>query len=145
MDRSDRVEVFVFVIGILCAVLWARDAIGVVHGAFFPVLDPTLTITQISESDGETSIIQGKAKKVRDCEYIPGSLRWYEGTPARGVLKPATFLDKPKERDTGWTEWEGIRVLLGPTAILENSYATVQHACGWPWPITSIYYQSAAR
>lgn len=114
------------------------------EGKYFPVVDPSLRITAIRADDGDGSIVSGTAFKARgECNFILGSLKWYLGTPERWVRVNAFFTDPPEVRSGGWHSWSGLRVALSPSQVVHNSFATVEHDCGAPWPVVSIYYQSA--
>lgn len=122
-------------------------SIGKLEGKLFPVLDPMLTIMNIEAADpgiNTTTKMDGRAYKKRECTYIAGSLRWYLGKPGGAYIEiDANFTDPPKLRENEeWTDWEGIIVDLNLVEVQQNSFATVQHDCGLPWPTESMFFNS---
>lgn len=136
-------------VALACAIMFAPSLggwIGRMEGSFFPVLHPTLTITDAQAREGET-VLKGHATKVRECSYIQGSLRWYLGEQGGfRVFVPSRFEDPPTLRGEGETEWTGIVVVgVSRNQVEALSFATVQHDCGWPWLTESIFFTSEAR
>lgn len=119
-----------------------EDPIGRLEGEIATVIDPSLTITNYAVDDAGLTKLTGYATKVRECDYVNGSLEWYFGTPDRNVGVTSYFDDKPAINNPGVLEWEAIIVGLSEERIKSNSFATVKHDCGWPWLTISTFYSS---
>lgn len=96
-------------------------------GAVWPVVS-VLEISNVTAEDVDglpSSLISGKARKLRDCKYR--GVTFYLGGPD-GVPIEAKFLDKPQEREVGELFWSGLLVGVTPDRLWEV-YGEVTHWC----------------
>lgn len=141
--RRDNVALVVSVL--LAGYFWAHEYMPRIEGNAFPVVTPArLGGFEVTPPPPYRSTWQASAEKLRDCEYIQGSLSWYLGPQdGRRVQVPATFTDPPQVRGVGLLHWEGLRIDLAPDLVRTNSHALVRHQCPWRfWETETVFYSS---
>lgn len=123
----------------------AKEYMPRLEGRAFPVVSQAALGDHIlTPPPAYRSLWEAQATKLRDCEYIGGSLRWYLGPrDGRRVQVVSHFTDPPQVRGVGVLEWDGLRIDLQPDLVLSNSHATVRHQCRWRWWQTeTVFYDS---
>lgn len=122
-------------------IVWAfEDSIARLYGHAFPVVsEAMLSDPRPSPPPRYAAIWHAEAAKLRDCQYV--SIEWFLGPRGgRRTQVVAEFLDPPQVRPQGPLVWDGLRIALDPTNVLENSHADVLHDCGWPWLVRSRFF-----
>ncbi|WP_299830647.1 hypothetical protein [uncultured Roseobacter sp.] len=123
----------------------AERLMPAVEGRLSPVVAPA-ALVKYSKAPPPSyrNVWQAQANKLRGCEYVLGSLRWYLGpVGGRRVQVVAAFLDPPQVRTEGLLEWQGLQIDLDPELVKTNSHATVRHRCPWRfWEVESVFFTS---
>jgi hypothetical protein len=144
-NRSEWGKSDYFVLSIALFLVFIYPNLPAIEGRFFPVVSKAVLISSENTPPPEyrhTWVAQ--AEKLRACNYVRGSLRWYLG-PIGGRVAgvKADFTDAPEVRFRGALSWEGLVIDLSDDLVLSNSYATVRHQCPWRfWETESIFYLS---
>lgn len=116
-----------------------------IEGRYFPVVAQARLVSHDpSPPPPYRAVWQATAVKLRDCEYISGSLSWYLGPlNGRRTQVPARFLDPPQVRGVGLLQWEALQIDLVPESVVTNSHARVRHQCPWRfWETETVFYAS---
>lgn len=131
-------------------VLWVITMVIVLlvqfDGRLFPVTSE-LEIIEISEFEPGWSIIKGRFEKKRECQFL--GITWFLGEQSYGevhsVAVESRFDDKPQVRNSGYQEFEMLRVRLTEDQIQNNSYSIVIHQCYnnfFGWKTYTNFYSS---
>lgn len=130
----------------LMGVVWyAPGYLSIAQGNLWPVVSPiVLSQSTPTGPPPHRHTWSGASDKYLDCDYILGSVQWFNGSiDGRAQEVTAYFLDAPEIRDVGTLEWDALVIYLDPYEVLNNSYAYVWHDCGQPWPVRTLFYNSA--
>jgi hypothetical protein len=135
-----------FLVTLLIAIYYLALAIMPrLEGAVLPVTSlATLTSYEPAPPPEWRGVWAAEATKLRECDYVLGSIRWYLGQPGgRTQRVHAKFEDAPEIRSKGVLDWDGLVIDLDPDVLLTNSYAIVVHQCPWRWWETeTVFYLS---
>lgn len=130
----------------LCIILYpiTTSQLPQIEGRYFPVVSQvSLTHLERTPPPDYRNLWSGDAEKLRNCEYIQGSLSWYLGSFEARQQVDSQFLDKPEVRVVGTLHWSAIEISLDRDLVMTNSYALVRHQCPWRWWQTeTLFYVS---